>query len=86
MSNMKDELDCEATMTHAAITEAAMRSIEDDKIRDNARSYAMVAAISSYGEAARGDGVFGRISKAAMWFCVWFAMIVPVLLFWDVKF
>lgn len=86
MSNMQDNLDSEFTMTYAPITEAAMQSIEASETKSRANSYALVSAFSGYGAAATGEGLFGRISRGAMWFCLWFAMVVPVLLFWNVMF
>lgn len=65
-------------------TEWALQSIAAKDRQIEAQGYAMIGGAMNYGEAAMGDGLFGRISSAAKWFCLWFAMMVPVFLFWRV--
>lgn len=65
-------------------TAAALASIEQRERKRAAAGYAMIGGAMAYGEGSLGDGIFGKVSSAAKWFCIWFAMIAPVLLFWRV--
>lgn len=84
MSSMEDRMAEYEAMAQSQKTEAALASIHRSRMKSRASSYAMTAAISGYGNAVQGDGLFGRASRGAMWFCIWFAMIAPVLVFWHV--
>lgn len=84
MSNMEDRI---AEMNNAkasAKTQAALASIEERRLRSSAAGFAVIGGAMVYGESALGDGLFAKVSKAAQWFVLWFAMIVPVYLFWAV--
>lgn len=65
-------------------TEAALASIEARELKASAAGYVMIGGAMAYGEGALGDGIFGKLSSAAKWFVLWFAIIVPVYLFWSV--
>ncbi|PTX54809.1 hypothetical protein C8N43_3630 [Litoreibacter ponti] len=65
-------------------TKTALASIDATERKRAAAGYAVIGGAMAYGEGSLGDGVFGKISFAAKWFCIWFAMIAPVLLFWRV--
>ncbi len=73
-----------ATKTNNAFaekTEWALASIAAKDLQVEAQGYAMIGGAMNYGEASLGTGLFGRISTAAKWFCIWFGIVVPVILF-----
>ena len=86
MSSLEDRRAAAKPAPFADRTEAAMASIEASNRKREAQGYALMAGFSNYGTASQGEGWFGRVSRAAKWFVIWFAMIVPVFLFWQVAF
>ena len=68
----------------AGKTAIAEQSLERTRLRRSGRGYAVMGSAMAYGSSARGEGLFGKLSRGAFWFCIWFAMIAPVLLFWRV--
>ncbi|ABV94479.1 hypothetical protein Dshi_2746 [Dinoroseobacter shibae DFL 12 = DSM 16493] len=81
MSNLEDRKLALSENPYAEKYAAARASIEAEKRSKEASGYAWMSAAMNYGAAAEGPGRFGKISSGAKWFCIWFAMIVPNLLF-----
>lgn len=86
MSSLEDRMYAKHEAEMSPRTVAAMKSIHAKQRKAAAVSYAWIGGPMTYGEAAMGNGTFGKLSRAAKWFCLWFAMIAPVLLFWSVIF
>lgn len=86
MSNMEDRLTEVENVKLSQKTEAALASIAASERKSKAAGYAMIGGAMAYGEGSLGDGPFGKVSSGAKWFVLWFAMIVPVFLFWTVAF
>jgi len=86
MSNMEDRLSEMESVKMSNRTKAALASIEASKRSSEAAGYAVIGGAMAYGDGALGDGIFAKVSGAAKWFVLWFAMIVPVYLFWVVAF
>ncbi|WP_300037080.1 hypothetical protein [uncultured Roseobacter sp.] len=85
MSNMEN-LDSQLTEKErqAEVNRRAMASVQAQRIRREARGYAVMGSALNYGEGAMGGGAFGKISHGAKLFCILFAMLVPSLLIWRV--
>ncbi|MFK7878394.1 hypothetical protein [Roseobacter sp.] len=66
------------------VYDQAVAALKAKGVRQEARGYAVMASFLSYGEAALGDRIFGKISHVAKLFCILFAMLVPSLLIWRV--
>lgn len=86
MSNMEDRMAELETAKMADKTKQALASIEARERKSAAAGYAVIGGAMNYGEGSLGDGLFGKVSSGAKWFVIWFAMIVPVFLFWTVVF
>lgn len=86
MSTMEDRMAELENVQMAEKTKAALASIETERRKTAAAGYAVIGGAMAYGDGSLGDGVFGKISSASKWFVLWFAMIVPVYLFWSVAF
>jgi len=86
MSNLEDRVYARDENPYAEKFAVAMASIEAEKRQQEASGYAWMAAIMNYGEAAESESRFGKTSRAAKWFVIWFAMIVPCLLMIRVAF
>ncbi len=84
MSRMEDKMAEYQAMTQNPRTDAALASIHKSRMKSRAGGYAVTTAIAGYADAAQGEGLFGKASRAAKWLCIWFGMIAPVLLFWHV--
>lgn len=84
MSNLKDRTAEAQSARRSQKTQAALASIEASRRRSAAAGYAMIGGAMAYGEGSLGEGRFARLSSGARWFCLWFAMIAPVYLFWTV--
>ena len=82
MENLQPDLDEQARQD--AVYEAAMRSIQMDKMKRERNGYALMSGFMSYGEGALGDGAFGKVSHAAKLFMILFACATPPLLVWAV--
>jgi len=62
----------------------AMAALKAER-RDTERSgYAVMSAAMGYGEAATGQGAFGKVSHAAQLFCIAFFCAAPCFLVWYV--
>ncbi|NNK77394.1 MAG: hypothetical protein HKP40_01650 [Litoreibacter sp.] len=59
----------------------ALASIEAKNRQREAASYSVIGGAMAYGSGSLGTGLFGKISSGAKWFCIWFAMILPVIMF-----
>ncbi|MFY0692517.1 MAG: hypothetical protein JXR14_11425 [Paracoccaceae bacterium] len=81
MSTQKEATEMPGTGAMAEKTRQALASIEAKNRKREAASYSVIGGAMAYGSASLGEGRFGRISSAAKWFCIWFAMILPVLMF-----
>ncbi|MEO0657527.1 MAG: hypothetical protein AAFY74_08715 [Pseudomonadota bacterium] len=81
MENLQPELDHQAELDRKY--EAAMRSIAQKDLKQEARGYAVMSAFQGYGESALGDGPFARVSHAAKLFCIAFAGLAPCYLIWS---
>ena len=85
MSNMENlETQLSEKERQAAVYEAAMRSIQLENIRREARGYAVLSSALGYGEGALGNGKFGKITHAAKLFLIAFSFLAPSLLVWHV--
>lgn len=84
MSSLEDRMSAPILPDFDSRTKDALESIEASARKKEASGYAVMAMFAGYGDASQGDGWFGRVSRSARWFCIWFAMIVPVFLFWRV--
>ncbi len=86
MTDMSNTYSEKTLVDQMSKTQAALASIEAKKRKEEAAGYAVISGAMAYGEGSLGGGLFGRLSAASKWFCIWFAMIVPVYLFWSVMF
>lgn len=83
MTNMED---MNTKLTEAErqqrVYDAAMASLNNEKASVERQGHTVMSSFMSYGEAATGNGVFGKLSEAAKLFCIAFAFAVPPLLVW----
>lgn len=85
MSSMENlELQLSEKERQAAVYEEAMKSLKSEKARKEASGYAVMAGVVGFGEGARGDGMFGKLTHAAKLFLIAFAFLTPSLLVWHV--
>jgi len=66
------------------VNEEAINRINAQKLRSEARGYAVISAAMAYGEGSQGRGAFGKISHASKLFCILFAFVIPSVLIWHV--
>ena len=86
MSSLEDRMSAPVLSDPNPSTEAALASIERKKLKQEAAGYAVMAMFAGFESATEGQGWFARLTRGARWFCIWFAMILPVYLFWSVVF
>ncbi len=82
MENLQPSLDEQARQD--AVYEAAMRSIQAERRKEDRDGYAVMSSAMGYGEGSLGDGAFAKVSHAAKLFCIAFACVAPPLLVWAV--
>lgn len=61
--------------------QAAMASIQQKQVRKAAAGHAVMAGLSSYGEAVERNGFLGKSARIAQHFLILFTCAVPVYLF-----
>ncbi|WP_425091855.1 hypothetical protein [Tropicimonas sp. S265A] len=86
MSNLEDRVYARDENPYAEKYATALASIDAKRRQQEASGYAWMAAITGYGEAAEGPSRFGKLSRGAKWFVLWFAMVLPSLLLIRVVF
>ncbi|MEO0938337.1 MAG: hypothetical protein AAFY38_09295 [Pseudomonadota bacterium] len=83
MTNMED---MQTKLTEAErqqrVYDAAMASLNAEKTARERNGYVLMSSFMGYGEAATGNGIFGKVSELAKVFCIAFACAVPPLLVW----
>lgn len=84
MSNLEGRLGEISGADMQEKTKVALASIIDQQRREEAAGYAMIGGLMAYGDGLKEGGVFATVSKFAPWFVLWFAMVIPVVLFWQV--
>jgi hypothetical protein len=85
MSNMENlEPQLNEQERQAEVYAAAVKSIEQEKLRKSAQGYAVIGGLMAYGKGANGTGVFGKVSHFAKLFVILFAFLAPSLLIWQV--
>ena len=80
MEDLQPNLDEQQRMD--ARYQAAMASIQREKIAREKSGYVVMSAAMNYGEGALGDGLFGKVSHAAKLFMIAFACALPVVFVW----
>ncbi len=85
MSSFEDRQSAPVAGTLNSTYEQAIAEIEAKELKREAAGYAVMASFAGF-DKARSGGLFGRIVSGAKWFCIWFGMILPVFLFWQVAF
>lgn len=82
MENMQPDLEEQARQD--AVYEAAMSSISGKQRVQERDGYVVMSAAMGWGEGSLGDGLFGKASRAAKLFMVFFACAAPVALMYAV--
>ena len=64
------------------VYETAMASLKQQDAMDEGAGLTLMFGWDQFGEQVRG-GLLARASKAAELFCIGFAFVAPVLMFWS---
>ena len=80
MEDLQPNLDEQQRMD--ARYQAAMASINREKMAREKSGYVVMSAAMNYGEGALGDGLFGKVSHVAKLFMIAFAFALPVVFVW----
>lgn len=64
------------------VYEDAMASIDRQKIKEEDKGLALMLGWDNFGNGTK-TGMMGRAAKGAELFCIGFACVAPVLLFWG---
>ena len=80
MEDLQPNLDEQQRMD--ARYQAAMASIQREKVAREKSGYVVMSAAMNYGEGALGDGWFGKVSHVAKLFMIGFACALPVVFVW----
>ena len=84
MSSLDERKLALAQNPYAEKTAWALARIAEQERTQQAYGHGLMFMFAEFEEATTGTSPIARAAQLSKWFCIWFAMIVPVVAMWNV--